>query len=324
MFRWKEYVTEVYRARSFSRAAENMFISQPSLSAKIKSVEEEVGAPIFDRSTSPLRLTEVGEEYIRAAEEIGAVESRFEGFVADLKGLRRGSVSIGASNVFAAFILPSIITEFKNKYPDIRVTLTEGNTESLAELLERGAIDLVIDNNSYDLDLYDRELYSEERILLALPKVMPVYEKTKDYQLTEDELKNRCYRSDSIAPVPLSTFAETPFVMLARHNDTRSRADALCREAGFIPRVILELNQQATAYMVSATEIGATFVSDTVAEHLPAYGKLAYYKLSGDKARRGIYFYCKKHKQKNRAAEAFIGLIRERRLKQDQDNTSRP
>ncbi len=71
MFTWKKYVYEVYREKSFSKAAQNLYISQPSLSARIKKVEERIGVPLFDRSTSPLQLTEVGKAYIEAAEEIG-------------------------------------------------------------------------------------------------------------------------------------------------------------------------------------------------------------------------------------------------------------
>ena len=70
MFRWKHYVYEVYKEKSFSKAAQNLYISQPSLSARIKKIEDTLGVPLFDRSTTPLRLTESGEVYIKAAEEI--------------------------------------------------------------------------------------------------------------------------------------------------------------------------------------------------------------------------------------------------------------
>lgn len=70
MFVWKKYVYEVYKERSFTKAAQNLYISQPSLSARIKKIEEIIGEPLFDRSTTPLQLTEVGKVYIEAAEEI--------------------------------------------------------------------------------------------------------------------------------------------------------------------------------------------------------------------------------------------------------------
>lgn len=68
MFQGMEYVYEVYKERSFSRAARNLYISQPSLSASIRRIEARIGAPIFDRSTTPISLTECGEEYIRLCE----------------------------------------------------------------------------------------------------------------------------------------------------------------------------------------------------------------------------------------------------------------
>ena len=66
MFKGMEYVYEVYREHSFSKAAQNLYVSQPSLSATIKRIENRIGFPIFDRSTTPIRLTECGEEYIKA------------------------------------------------------------------------------------------------------------------------------------------------------------------------------------------------------------------------------------------------------------------
>ena len=70
MFEGKKYVYEVYKTRSFSKAAANLYISQPSLSATIKKIEARLGTPIFDRSTSPIMLTECGEKYIHYVEHL--------------------------------------------------------------------------------------------------------------------------------------------------------------------------------------------------------------------------------------------------------------
>ena len=69
MFQGMEYIYEVYKEKSFSKAAAALFISQPSLSANVKRVENRIGYPIFDRSTKPLQLTEVGKHYIQAVEK---------------------------------------------------------------------------------------------------------------------------------------------------------------------------------------------------------------------------------------------------------------
>ena len=312
MFKWKNYVYEVYKEKSFSKAAHNLYISQPYLSAKIKAIEEELGAPIFDRSTTPIRLTAVGEVYIKAAEDISKIEEQVESYVNNMNTLRVGHLSIGASNVFAAYALPGIITEYKNKYPEVDVRLTEGNTAALEEMLSQNSLDMVIDNNHYDSALYDRELYSKEMILLAIPKKFDICREIEKYSISEEALRTGAYLSSEFPTVPLEKLKDIPFIMLAPGNDTRIRGDKLCFEAGFRPKIILELNQQATAYMTASTEMGATFVSDILAAGLPIQSTLLYFKLSGDAARRNVYFYYKKRKFKTKAMEEFVKAIENR------------
>ena len=168
MFTWKKYIYEVYLEKSFSRAAQNLYISQPSLSARVKKVEEQIGFPLFDRSTNPLQLTEVGKAYIEAAEEIFQIEQRMENYINNLSTLKTGSLSIGASNLFAAYVLPPIITSFKQKFPDVDIQITEGNTTQLETMLGSNSLDFVIDNYHYDSTLYNKKLYCKENILLSL------------------------------------------------------------------------------------------------------------------------------------------------------------
>ena len=312
MFTWKKYVYEVYREKSFSKAAQNLYISQPSLSARIKKIEDRIGFPLFDRSTSPLQVTEVGEVYIEAAEEIYRIEQRVENYINNLTTLKTGHLSIGASNLFAAYILTPLITQFKQKYPEVRIHVTEGNTTQLESMLGNNLLDFVIDNYQYDSALYNKELYCRENILLAVPKCFSVHEHLEKYQLSYDNIKNQSYLSDSYPAVPLNEFSEILFIMLTPGNNTRVRGDRLCREAGFHPNIILEFNQQATAYMSASTQLGATFISDILVSRLPLFENLVYYKLDGDAAKRQVFFYYKNHKYKTRVMEEFLAMVHEK------------
>src|SRR5699024_5880320 len=129
----------------FSRAAQNLYISQPSLSSRIKKIEDQIGFPLFDRSTSPLQLTEVGQVYIKAAEEIFQIEQRVENYINNLTTLQTGTLCLGASNLFAAYVLPPLITSFKQEFPDVQIQVTEGNTAQLEAMLSSNSLDLVID-----------------------------------------------------------------------------------------------------------------------------------------------------------------------------------
>lgn len=311
MFVWKKYVYEVYKERSFTKAAQNLYISQPSLSARIKKIEEIIGDPLFDRSTTPLQLTEVGKVYIEAAEEITQIEQRVENYINDLAGLKTGNLAVGASTLFAAYVVPSLITQFNQKFPDVHIQLIEGNTAELEEMLGSNALDFVIDNYHYDSILYNKELYCEENILLAVPKHFAVNEELGMYQLSYKNIKNKNYLNQKYPAVPLGRFADLPFIMLTQGNDTRTRGDRLCRNVGFKPNIVLEFNQQSTAYMASSTQLGATFISDILVSQLPTFENLVYYKLDGEEAKRKVFFYYKTHKYKTRVMEEFIRMMHE-------------
>ena len=100
MFQGMHYVYEVYKEMSFSKAAKNLYISQPSLSAAIKKVEQRIGFPIFDRSSTPVQLTNLGKEYIRSIEIIMDVEGSFQNYVQDMQNMQVGSLAIGGTNLF--------------------------------------------------------------------------------------------------------------------------------------------------------------------------------------------------------------------------------
>ena len=314
MFTWKHYVLEVYKEKSFSKAAQNLYISQPSLSARIKKIEERIGAPLFDRSTNPLKLTETGKIYIEAAEEIGRIEQNVENSINNLNTLHSGHLSIGASNLFAAYALPGLISSFKKKYPNVTIQLTEGNTTALESMLSDNSLDLVIDNYHYDSTLYNREHYCRESILLAVPKSFSVNQKLEEYQLSYMEIREKNYRPEKMVPTSLSDFSQIPFIMLTPGNDTRLRGDKLCREYGFHPDIILELNQQATAYMAASTQLGATFISDLLVSRLPSFENLVYYRLKGENAWRDVFFYYKKNKYMTKAMEEFISMMQQQKL----------
>ena len=311
MFVWKKYVYEVYKERSFTKAAQNLYISQPSLSARIKKIEEIIGEPLFDRSTTPLQLTEVGKVYIEAAEEITQIEQRVENYINDLAGLKTGNLAVGASTLFAAYVVPSLITQFNQKFPDVHIQLIEGNTAELEEMLGSNALDFVIDNYHYDSILYNKELYCEENILLAVPKHFAVNEELGMYQLSYKNIKNKNYLNQKYPAVPLGRFADLPFIMLTQGNDTRTRGDRLCRNVGFKPNIVLEFNQQSTAYMASSTQLGATFISDILVSQLPTFENLVDYKLDGEEAKRKVFFYYKTHKYKTRVMEEFVRMMHE-------------
>ncbi len=310
MFQGMHYVYEVYKEMSFSKAAKNLFISQPSLSAAVKKAEAQIGFPVFDRSTNPIRLTELGEEYIRSVENIMDVEKRFSNYVEDLRGLKSGAIAIGGTNLFVSYVLPPLLSRFTEQYPFIHVNLVEATTAQLEERLFSGFLDLLIDNQSVDASIYEKTFFCEEHLLLAVPSHFPSNERLKGYALSLSDVKNGRHLESSVPPVPLEAFREDAFLLLKSGNDTKARAEKLCRDCGhFAPRIKLEPEQQITAYNLSRYGMGISFNGDILIRHMPDDHRLIYYKLPYPDAVRNVNFYYKRNRYMTRVVREFLKLV---------------
>ncbi|HHY51654.1 MAG TPA: LysR family transcriptional regulator [Clostridiales bacterium] len=308
MFHNMLYAYEVYKERSFSKAAENLYITQPSLSAAIKKIEERIGSPIFDRSTTPISLTECGKEYIKAVEKIMDIQSGFERYLGDFIDLKTGTLSIGASNFFTSFILPPIITAFQKKHPLVKINLVEADTYHLERQLEAGTLDLIVDNFDFEEGVYEKRYFYSERLLLAVPASFPVNGEAEPYRLSLEDILAERHLNPDFSAVPLSLFQEVPFVLLRPGNDTRRRANLIFAKSGITPRIVLELDQLATTFHVSCCGMGATVISDSLAREIKPSKEVAYYKLEGPNVQRNVHFYYRHNKYVTRAMEEFMSI----------------
>ena len=308
MFQGMEYVYAVYKAKSFSKAAKELFISQPSLSASIKRIEKKVGYPIFDRSTKPLQLTEYGESYIRAVEEMMLVKNEFSNYINDLGDLKTGSLTIGGSSLFASLVLPTFLAEFGKKFPMIKVELIEETTATLDKMVRRGEVDLVLDNCILDEEVFEWKPIREEHLLLAVPESFPINKELEEYQITANMIRSGEYLDDSVKEIDLKKFKTQPFVLQKKENDTRLRTNQICQKQRFTPEILLEVDQQMTAYNIANSGMGISFVSDTLALKVSRHSDIIYYKLDKKSSTRQVHFYWKKGRYLSRAMEEFLKI----------------
>ena len=136
MFDNKEYILKIHEDHSFSKAAEHLYMSQPSLSAIVKRTENKIGEPLFDRGKNPIELTECGKEYVKIAKEILAAEERFRTFLSAHRQCLTGVLTIGGSNMNISYVLPPLLQLFQDIYPGIHVNIVEGNISDLKTLSE--------------------------------------------------------------------------------------------------------------------------------------------------------------------------------------------
>ncbi len=304
MFRHKDYIITIYEVGSFTKAAEKLFVSQPSLSATVKRVEEKIGTPIFDRSTSPLTLTETGYEYMKYAMQIKEIENDFERYASDYGSLLRGKLRIGGSSFFSSFILPNLISEFNKKYAKIEFEIVEDSTRNLISRLGENTLDIVIDNAELNEENVQSKIYKSERLILAVPKRFDINEKLKERRFTAEQIKKDEHLQGK--SIDLSKCKGLPFILLHNENDTGKRADKLFKKYEMKPNVVFYLDQQITSYNMACTGIGIAFLSDTLIKRIAPSFDVYYYVLDERFAERNIYFYYKKNRYLSLACQKFI------------------
>ena len=310
MFRSMDYVYEVYKEKSFTVAAKNLYLSQPALSAAIKKVEQKIGTELFDRNASPVALTDAGRAYIKAVEKIYCVQKDFVYELNDLDQSKTGYLSVSAATLVSFFLLPRIMREFTRCYPGIRLELNEGASADLREKLLLGEIDLLLDYN-FDGAEYEAFPILDENILLAVPAEAAVNKNLKAYQLTADDVKAQRHLAHDCPRIDLGMLERETFLLLKRGNDMYDRATAIFMEQGFEPENVIYLNQQMTSFNAARAGLGVAFVTDTLVRSGVDDGSVYFYKLNSERAKRTLYIGRRAGRYSSRTIKEFIRIAEE-------------
>ena len=210
------------------------------------------------------------------------IENNLKNFIRDLGDLKTGTLNIGGSNFFSSWVLPSLIADFSQKFPNIQISLVEESSANLSLLLQAGKLDLMIDNCILDEQIFDHYVYQKEHLLLAVPKSYSVNTRLQEYQIPIETIHDGSFLSPEVLSVPLNSFANEPFIILRSDNDTGKRALTIFQENNFIGDLLL-----ASA---------------------PATSELIFYKLPGKNCNRNVSFYWKKGRYISRAMEEFLKI----------------
>lgn len=307
LFHRKDLIYTIAKEQSFSKAAQKLFVAQPSLSLLVKNLEEELGTPLFDRSSKPIRLTEAGHEYIRAAERIKEIERAYQEYILALNNLEAGSLRIGSNQLLSSVVLPKYISAFIQAHPNIKLSLMDANSTTLENEISNGTLDIVIDNSVLPTDVFEQQLLATERLLLAVPAGFSANAECRGYGFSyKDILQNK--HIDNIEPVPFEFFSQVPFILMNRNNDTRKLSNSIFHEAGFTPNVLFEQDRLTTLYSYVEQGVAASLVTDTLVRNIRGVRQenIIFYTLPVSHSHRNIYAYYKKNKFCTKAMNAFI------------------
>ena len=297
------YIYEVYRERSFSRAAKNLNVTQPALSSCIKKAEIELGTPLFDRSTLPVRMTEAGEIYVQGIKKILAAEKEMETQLSELSSLERGHLKIGGSSFYSACMLPRIVNAYCARYPGVDLEIMDADTNELYRDADREGIELILDGGSCDTQEFDHRVLMHEYLVFAVPTQDPINEELADFALTREELLCGDKRVDCI---DLRHFGGRKLILMQPGHDLHARAKTLLDRAGITQDDAFYVNQLTTAAGMAANGLGCTFLTDSVARlWLNGGDQLRFYCLDGEIAHREVFLAWRRKGVRTKAMQYY-------------------
>jgi DNA-binding transcriptional LysR family regulator len=161
----------VARLLSFTKAAESLHMTQPAVTFQVRQLEEYFNTRLFDRTHNRISLTEAGQRVYEFADRIFELYAQMEDAVRDMTGEIRGVLIIGASTTIAEYMLPSLLGDFKKKYPDVNVHLRVSNSDGIVSMVENNDIDLgVVESPVMNKNLVVEECRKDRLVAIVAPQ----------------------------------------------------------------------------------------------------------------------------------------------------------
>jgi DNA-binding transcriptional LysR family regulator len=261
-----QYALEVYRKKSFTKAANSLHIAQPSLSQQIRKLENEIGVRLFYRGHGPVVLTPEGVRFIEKAEQIVRAS---EDLVREMRESNEGigsELTIGAPSVTGGHVLPQLIQAFLKRYPQVKVRLIEESTEELENLTVKGVVDLSVLPLPIESTRLKTRTMLTEPLLLAIPREEKPWMSEQVRSIINSAGENVQAAEQSIS---LAEVAGSPFILLKKGFGFRRVVLDLCAESGFKPQVDFTTSNIETAQSLVASGLGVTIVPKMVMRQNP-------------------------------------------------------
>lgn len=280
----------VARFGSFSRAAEELHLSQPTLSLQVRELERALGQQLFDRLGKRIYLTEAGRTLQEYAGRIFALTDEAQTALDDIRGLRRGHIAVGASTTFGIYVLPRAMATFRRRYPGIDLQLSVANAQRVQQQILANDVQLgFIGGSVSSPQLEARPLLLDELVVV----VGPDHAWAKRREVAPEELVGQA------------------FILRERGSGTREVLESRLAERGLRLDVRLEMGSTEAIKQAVAVDLGISIVSRyTVAWEVDA-GRLCAVRVPALGLTRQLSLVRRRDRRPTRAEAAFLAVVAE-------------
>ena len=275
------------RHGSYTRAAEELFLTQPTVSMQIKHLTKSIGVPLFEQVGKKLFLTQAGKELFKTCQDIFGNISKFEMSVADMKGLKQGYLKVTVVTT-AKYVIPRLLGPFCKRYPGVEISLKVTNHSGVLERLSENKDDLYILSNVPDEpDVKSYPFLANPLVVLA----------SHDHPLANE--KN----------IPIQQLADQPFITREMGSGTRGYVQRLFDEHKITPNVKIELASNEAIKQAIAGGLGISILSRHTIALEGASGQIAVLDVENFPIACHWYVIHPAGKQLSVVAQAFLEYL---------------
>lgn len=283
---------EIVRLKSFSKAAQSCFRTQPAVSAQVRQLEQDLGAPLFERLGTKIALTPAGRIFAEYAEQILELRKRAQDSISELERTPRGELLIAANEATCIYVLPRVFFQYKKLFPNVEMVVDRSYGARVVEA--------VVDNQA-DFGLTQ----------------MPVKEKRLQVvKIHSDEIKLIVPASHAFASkkeIVATELIGEP-LLLPKTGTTRNRLSAWLEAVEDEISVSMELDSTEMIKRFVMAGLGVSFVAATHCAEEVAAGKLAAISMGPDPIMRQVALIYRRDKALSKAALGFIEVVSEHAL----------
>ena len=281
----------VAKLLNFTKAGEQLHMTQPAVTFQIRQLEDQFNTRLFDRTHNQVTLTYAGKQVYMYADRILKIYDDMHHSITEMTGDVSGGVSLGASTTIAEYMVPLLIGEFKVKYPDVKISLKESNTEDIVAMVENNVVDLGIVEGSVN----NKNLLVEQCRVDQLVVIMP-----------------NSHSLASARTVHVNELLSHPFICRESGSGTQEAITNYVQEqsANGMLDVCFELSSPEAIKGAVEAGMGISIVSRASIEKELKLGTLTAVELS-PKLERPFSFVRQRYKFKSRAADELLGFAQE-------------
>ena len=294
-----EYFLTICKYNSISKAATQLFISQPALSQQLIRLEKELGAALFIRRDNSLMLTEIGENFQETAKRILFEYNNSKSMIDDIRRYRDpaeqvGHLSVAVTKTKSFIILAYILPAFKAQYPNISIDIMEVDSYGVEELIDNGSVDLGFCFGQQHASI-KYEMVFEEPVLLAIPQKSPLGQK---YLNTGKNIPFEDFKNEQFIIGTTGHLRDLAFDLFQSHN---------CE-----PHIIMETANPNLCHLLVATNIGCAFIGSLSSLITPTHADIPVYCQLDPNLTQNICIGYHVNKYVTRPMRSFIECAREK------------